>query len=50
MSRKVKSFKQAVFVLKHCTTSKVITNVSKCSLSAWTQAHNRFATCLLPCR
>jgi len=49
MNRTVKSFKQKVFLSEQCAVSKLTTKCSKCSLSALTQAHNRFATRLLPC-
>jgi len=49
MNRKVKSFKETVFLSQQCAVSKVTTS-SKCYLSALTQAHNRFATRLVPCQ
>jgi len=44
--KKVKSFKQTVFLSEQWEKSKVTTS----SLSALTQAHNCFRTRLLPCR
>jgi len=50
MKRKVKSLKQTVFLSEQCAVSKVSTNVISAIFSPLTQAHNRFATHLLPCR
>jgi len=46
---KVKHFKETVFLSEQCAVSKLNNKCSKCSLSALTEARNRFATCLLPC-
>jgi len=49
MNRKVKSFKQAVFIGTMCGVESY-DKCSKCTLSALTQTRSRFATSLLSWR
>jgi len=44
MNRKVKSFKQTVFLSEQCAMPKSYNKCSKSSLSTSTQAHNCFPT------
>jgi len=49
MNRKVKSFKQTVFLSEQCAVSKVTTNIWSAVFRPWRGPH-RFATRLLPCQ
>jgi len=51
MNRKVKSFKQTVFLTEQCAVSKVTTSqVFKVQTFGLDIGHNFFATRLLPCQ